>query len=59
MTTTQDAKPAGEAAPLWTGLRRCDFDASEPLTLFDVERDATAPAKADKCGTPDLFGDWA
>ncbi len=41
--------------PLWNTMRRSDFDASEPLTLFDIERDATAPVKTDKCGTPDLF----
>jgi hypothetical protein len=59
MTTTKNAQADDNALPLWSGMRRCDFDASVPLTLFDMERDATAPVKADKCGTPDLFSDWA
>ena len=57
-TTTQNANPA-DADALWTGMRRSDFDASAPLTLFDFEGGATTPVKADKCGTPDLFGDWS
>lgn len=55
MMTTKTAKPAAGTAPLWHEMRRCDFDASEPLTLFDIEGGATAPVKTDKCGTPDMF----
>lgn len=40
----------------WSQMRRSDFDAAKPLTLFDIERDATEPVKADPFGTSDLFG---
>ena len=45
---------------IWSGMRRSDFDAAEPLTLFDV---ADIPVSADvlrrpdKSGTPGLFTD--
>jgi hypothetical protein len=60
MNTTKNAKQA-EAAPLWTDLRRSDIDASADLTLFDLDAvdNSTQVRKADKCGTPDLFADWA
>jgi hypothetical protein len=41
----------------WTTMRRSDFDAAEPLTLFDVAGvpAGNTPVKADKYGTTDLF----
>ena len=39
----------------WTQMDRADFDAAEPLTLFDLPDQSNAPRPADKCGTPDLF----
>lgn len=57
MNTTKNDKPAG----LWSEMDRTDFDASAPLTLFSLEAvDNSMNARpADKCGTPDLFADWA
>jgi hypothetical protein len=50
-----------ETPALWTDLRRSDLDASAPLTLFDLDEvdNSAHVRKADKCGTPDLFSDWA
>ena len=47
MTTGQD----------WTAMRRSDFDAAEPLTLFDRPDQSAEPRKADRLGTPDMFAD--
>jgi hypothetical protein len=61
MSTAKNAKPAAQAAPLWTALRRSDLDASAPLTLFDMDAvdNSMNVRKPDRCGTPDLFSDWA
>lgn len=42
----------------WHGLRRSDFDAAEPLTLFEVEDikpGADVLGRPDKSGSPSLF----
>lgn len=59
MNKTMNAKP--QPAGLWSDLTAADFDASAPLTLFDLTAvDNSMNARpADKCGTPDLFSDWA
>jgi len=59
MNKTRNAKP--QPAGLWSDLTPADFDASAPLTLFDMTAvDNSAHVRADdKCGTPDLFADWA
>jgi len=59
MNKTENAKP--QPAGLWTEMDRADFDAAAPLTLFDLAAvDNSMHARpADKCGTPDLFTDWA
>jgi hypothetical protein len=59
MNTTKNAKP--RPAGLWPEMDRADFDASAPLTLFDLtEVDNSMNVRPDdKCGTPDLFSDQA
>ena len=39
----------------WTQMDRADFNTAEPLTLFPVPDQSTAPRQPDKYGTPDLF----
>ena len=43
--------------PSWTAMRRSDFDAAEPLTLFDRPDRSAEPRQADPLGTPDMFAD--
>lgn len=53
MNTTKHAKPEAPAAPLWADMKPAEFDAkaaSVQGALF---------AEPDRCGTADLFGDWA
>ena len=59
MNATRNPKP--QPAGLWTEMDRADFDASAPLTLFDLTAtdNSMSPRKPDRCGTPDLFADWA
>jgi hypothetical protein len=58
MSATSSEKP--QPAP-WSQMDRADFDASAPLTLFDMSAtdNSMRVREPDKCGTPDLFSDWA
>jgi hypothetical protein len=51
--------PVDHDRPQWLEMRRQDIHADEPLTLFDVKpvAAATLPVKADRYGTPDMFGE--
>jgi hypothetical protein len=50
--------PSSHGRPSWPDMRPSDFDAGEPLTLFDITADLDLGAKPapDRCGTPDMFG---
>lgn len=59
MNATKNPKP--QPAGLWSEMDRTDFDEAAPLVLFDLTAvdNSMNLRKPDRCGTPDLFGDWA
>lgn len=59
MNTTKNT--ASQPPALWSDMSAADFDASAPLTLFDLTATDNSMhlRKPDRCGTPDLFADWA
>jgi hypothetical protein len=63
VNAAQNAKSTGNAPAqaTWAGMQASDFDAAAPLTLFDMSAtdNSMQLRKPDKCGTPDLFSDWA